>query len=325
MNWLTKSTEHEMPNEVTTQLGTVALALTIDRFVGEWPNALHPVVWMGHVIATLERAAPRTGPMRQLVFGAGLALAVPALFGSAAHLLMSRIHRSDALVVVLGALVLKSTFALGALGKAARAVEHALRRNALEDARFGLRSLCSRDPSRLSAPDLVAATIESVAENASDSFVAPLIYYVMFGVPGAIVYRAINTMDAMIGYHGRYEYLGKAAARLDDALNFLPARITAVLLLAAGTLRGKSVRRAWSIWRRDASTTESPNAGRPMATMAGLLGVQLEKHGCYRLGDPVNVLTVHQIAEAWRLVTIAAALAISLVLCALGARHVYGS
>src|SRR6185436_5493686 len=103
-------------------------------------------------------------------------------------------------------------FALAALGRAGRAVASALRARDLPAARHGLRSLCSRDPARLDEPRLAAAAIESLAENASDSFVAPLFYYALFGLPGALAYRAANTLDAMIGYHGRFEYLGKPAA-----------------------------------------------------------------------------------------------------------------
>jgi adenosylcobinamide-phosphate synthase len=132
----------------------------------------------------------------------------------------------------------------------------------------------------------VAATIESVAENASDSFVAPLFWFALLGLPGAVFYRAVNTLDAMIGYRGKYEWLGKTAARLDDALNFVPARITAGLLLAAAWLQRRDVRRAMRILARDGSRTETPNAGRPMAAMAGVLGVELTKPGHYRLGDP---------------------------------------
>jgi len=106
-------------------------------------------------------------------------------------------------MVVLGVVLLKSTFALRALERAALDVERALGREAIDDARFGLRSLCSRDASHLDPPELVAATIESVAENLSDSFVAPLFYYALFGIPGAMAYRSVNTLDAMIGYHGR--------------------------------------------------------------------------------------------------------------------------
>src|SRR5258707_3875514 len=127
-------------------------------------------------------------------------------------------------------------FALRGLGREAQRMRDALAAGSLDEARERLRSLCSRDPSALDASALVAGTIESVAENASDSFVAPLFWFALLGLPGAVFYRAANTLDAMIGYHGKYEWLGKTAARLDDALNFVPARITAGLLLAAAWL-----------------------------------------------------------------------------------------
>src|SRR4029077_4357780 len=167
------------------------------------------------------------------------------------------------------------------LGAAAHRVSRALARGDLAAARQGLASLCSRDPAALDGPALAAATIESLAENASDSVVAPLFYFALFGIPGAVFYRAVNTLDAMIGYHGRYEYLGKAAARFDDLLNLIPARLTAWLLLGAGSLTAADATRGWSICRRDGGNTESPNAGRPMAAMAGLLGVELVKAGHY--------------------------------------------
>jgi adenosylcobinamide-phosphate synthase len=133
-----------------------------------------------------------------------------------------------------------------------------------------------------------SAAIESIAENLSDSLVAPLFYYVVFGVPGALAYRAINTLDAMIGYHGRYEYLGRAAAKLDDLANLIPARLTAALLFFAAGLAGASPRAALAIGLRDHARTESPNAGWPMAVMGGALGVELEKVGHYVLGRPAE-------------------------------------
>src|SRR5690606_33443151 len=125
------------------------------------------------------------------------------------------------------------------------------------------------------------------------------------------------TLDAMIGYHGRYEYLGKASARLDDILNFVPARITALLLLVAGALCRHDVRSGWRVLRRDGHTTESPNAGRPMAAMAGLLRVQLEKADHYRLGDAVEPLRAETIDRAWRIVFVCAALAFGTALAVL--------
>jgi adenosylcobinamide-phosphate synthase len=296
-------------------LAPLAGALAFDCLLGEPPAAVHPVVWMGRAIAFADRRAMSwaRGPVAQLVAGALIALAVPALFALGAGWLLSAAARVPVPGVALLAAtwLLTSSFALRALGAAGLAVSRALARGDVAGGRRGLASLCSRDAGALEPPALVAAAVESLAENASDSVVAPLFYYALFGIPGAIFYRAVNTLDAMIGYHGRYEYLGKVSARLDDLLNLMPARLTALLLLAAGALAGGDVRRGWSVLRRDGGKTESPNAGRPMAAMAGLLGVELEKAGHYRLGepDPLRPLSPATIAQAWRLVAVAALLA----------------
>ena len=146
---------------------------------------------------------------------------------------------------------------------------------------------------------------------------APLLAYAAFGLPGAVAYRAANTLDAMIGYRGRFEYLGKATARFDDLLNLIPSRLTAGFLLAAGGLVQANVRDGLRVLRRDRGATASPNAGWPMAAMAGLLGVSLEKPGYYRLGDATKAVTAEDIDRAWRIVAIAAALAGALVLAIL--------
>ena len=214
----------------------------------------------------------------------------------------------------------KSTFAARALGRAAGVVARGLRAGDLPGARAGLRSLCSRDPSRLDGAALAAGAVESVAENSSDSVVAPLFFAVLFGVPGAIAYRAVNTLDAMIGYHGRFEWLGKASARLDDLLNLIPARLTAGLLLVAGALCGHDAGAGWRVLRRDGWRTESPNAGRPMAAMAGLLGVELAKPGHYRLGDARRPVDAAAIVAAWRVASLAMGLAFALAALALWLR-----
>jgi adenosylcobinamide-phosphate synthase len=136
---------------------------------------------------------------------------------------------------------------------------------------------------------LINGGIESLAENLSDSVVAPLFFLCVGGLPCAVFYRAVNTLDAMIGYRGRFEWLGKAAARLDDVLNFLPARATAWLLwLAAVSCRRSqrlSLARGLAVWRADRARTPSPNGGHPMAMAAGLLGLRLDKPGTYVLGE----------------------------------------
>jgi adenosylcobinamide-phosphate synthase len=144
--------------------------------------------------------------------------------------------------------------------------------------------LVSRDTTTLDAPRIAAATIESVAENSSDGVVAPLFAYALLGLPGAFAYRWLNTIDSLWGYRDpAREWLGKAGARADDIANWLPARLTALLLVVASFWCGQPGQ-AWRIWQRDARHTASPNAGHPMSAMAGALGVELEKMGHYQLG-----------------------------------------
>jgi len=297
-------------------------AVALDAGFGEPPNALHPVAWLGRAAAFVIARAPRTGAIRQLVFGGAVALIVPLACAAVAAGLVAATARWPIAQLAVAIAILKPTFALRALGQAADQVRRALAAGDLAAARAGLASLCSRDASELDAPLVAAAAVESVAENASDSVVAPLFYFAVFGLPGAVAYRAVNTLDAMIGYRGRYEYLGKAAARLDDLLNLVPARLTAMLLVAAAALSGRDAAAGWRVLRRDGGRTASPNAGRPMAAMAGLLGVVLEKPGHYRLGAPGGAAGAATIRAAWRVVIVACALACALVVLALGARHV---
>ena len=285
-------------------------AAAIDATLGEPPNPLHPVVWIGTSIQRLVAWAPLRGRVAPFAYGLLLAVAVPAFWALLTWLALDNLAPHPAIGFLVGVFLLKSSFSLRGLGRAARVVETALVRGDLSSARFELRSLCSRDASALDEPLLAAAVVESVAENASDSFVAPLFYFALFGVPGAIFYRAVNTLDAMIGYRGKYEWLGKASARIDDLLNLIPARLTAALLLVAGKLLGLDLREGWRVLLRDGRSTESPNAGLPMATMAGLLRVRLEKRGCYVLGDPLEPVEVKTIDRAWRTARTAALLAV---------------
>src|SRR5438128_397729 len=182
-----------MHSGVESALGILAAAVLVDWLLGEYPRALHPVVWIGKVISGLLWAAPREGWWRQLAFGAGLALAVCGLAVGVSLLAIRLAAPFLVLEVVVGVFFLKASFALRELGQAAFRVVRPLREGDLPRAREALRSLCGRDPSCLDQEDLLAATIESLAENASDSFVAPLFYYLLLGVSGAVGYRAINT------------------------------------------------------------------------------------------------------------------------------------
>ena len=249
------------------------LALALDSVTGEPPARLHPVVWMGTLLDWLEVRAPR-GERARCGYGIAVALGLPLLWG-----VLGRGLTAVAPWWVHG-VALNSTFAGRSLLESARRVEKDLGIGDVDGARVNLRWLVSRRTDNLDSGLIAAAAIESLAENYVDSWLAPLAAYALFGLGGALAYRAANTADAMWGYRSaEYEWLGKAAARLDDVLNSLPARCGGLLLVIAGP----RPRAALAVWRRDARFTASPNAGQSMATVAGHLGVRLEKSGHYVL------------------------------------------
>ena len=267
-------------------IAMLGLAVGLDLVLGEPPRALHPVVWMGRVIGAVERVGLSRGRVLALVMGLLVALVVPLAFGGAAALLMLGLREVGTVAYILGgAVALKTTFSVRDLGRAATRVRRSLEGEDMVAAGAGLASLVSREVAGLTTPQMASAAVESVAENAPDSFLAPWLAFALLGVPGAVAYRAVNTLDAMIGYHGRYEWFGKASARLDDLLNLAPARMAGLLVVVAGAIGGFPAARAWRVMWREHGRTESPNAGWPMSAMAGVLGVQLEKVGHYQLGD----------------------------------------
>ena len=288
------------------------LALLMDLALGEPPNRLHPTVWIGNTVALAERIAPgpQTAPPLQLTFGIGMALLIPSAWGAAAWAVsfgLMQLHPLAYLLVV--AALLKTTFSVRMLHRVAAGIGRILTAGDIAEARRQMSALVSRDTSQLTAGQMAAGAIESVAENITDSIVGPLLAFALFGLPGAVAYRAINTLDSMVGYHGRYEYLGKASARLDDLVNLLPARLAAALLwLSTAALPGMAGGRAWRIMFAHRGRTESPNAGWTMAAMAGGLGVTLEKVGHYRLGDPAPEPETHHIGRANRALHVTTAL-----------------
>jgi len=301
------------------RLLTLVIAQVIDRVLGEPPAALHPVVWIGALAATMERRVRITDPTAQLAAGAALVCVVvgsASVIATLAEAVLGRLPWG--LRILLRAVVLKPTFAVRELVQAAERVRVPLETGDIAAARAALRDLVSRDATRLDTGLVSAAAIESVAENASDAIVAPWLAFVVAGLPGAYAYRAVNTLDAMVGYHGRYEHLGKPAARCDDLLNLIPARLTAVLLIA-GALLERTAQSAWRTMLRDHTATASPNAGWPMAAMAGALQVRLEKIGHYVLGRDFRPPGSADIATASRLVSrLAAVVGWGLMLVGLG-------
>ena len=271
------------------------VALALDLILGDPPTRYHPVGWMGRLISIMVRFAPRRSRSLSLCYGLFMVLVVAAICVTPVYFLLDYLDQASRIAyIIISALLLKSVFSVRGLYRSAAEVKTHLENNAVADARDVMPSLVSREPGKMDERQLVAATVESIAENTSDSFVAPLFWFLVLGVPGAVGYRVINTFDSMVGYRGRYEYLGKFASRLDDVLNLIPARLTGLMVVIAAGVR-KKANASWRIMLRDHARTESPNAGWPMSAAAGALGVRLSKEGCYELGDdsePLNAATI---------------------------------
>jgi adenosylcobinamide-phosphate synthase len=283
------------------------IALTLDLIFGEPPNTWHPVAWLGKLISWETKLAPHRGRLRQLAYGVGMILITLGLIVTVVFFLLAYLGKFNFIAyAIVAGLLLKFSFSLRGLSRAVDTVRTLLSKDELAQARLSLRSLVSRDTAKLSKSQVISATVESAAENICDGFVAPLFYFFLFGVAGAIAYRVINTFDTMIGYHGQWEYLGKLAARLDDVANFIPARLTAMILVLASLVCRKNVSQAWHIMIRDHNKTESPNAGWTMSAVAGALEVQLEKAGHYKLGDNHLPLSLNIIDASRQIIMVAA-------------------
>ena len=302
---------------VLVSAAVLAMALGLELLVGDPVSRWHPVALFGRVMGLFIDRAPAAPPGSQLFSGLALVAGGATLVSVGCAVLLRTAGGAHPLIAIaLGAALLKTSFSLRQLQDEAARTGTLLAREGVTAARGPLSALVSRDIDELSPSLAASAAVESLAENLSDSFVAPLLYYVFLGVPGALAYRAINTLDAMIGYHGRYEYLGRAAAKLDDVASYIPARITAALLVISAGLAGANGLQAVTIGIRDHSRTASPNSGWPMAVMAGALETQLEKAGYYRLGNPGRMPDPMMIQDAIGIVRLAAALTCMLVFVA---------
>ncbi len=285
----------------STRSQALFIALAADALLGDPPNAWHPVVRLGGWMRLGERLAP-TGNAARLGWG--------ALWLAGGIVITGGIARLVPRYALAQGLIASTLLAYRGLDRAVGEVQAALEADDLHEARRLLSwHLVSRATDDLSADEVAAAAIESLAENLSDSLIAPALAYLVGGLPGMAIYRLTNTADAMWGYHNeRYEHLGKAAAQLDDALNLVPARLTAVLITLAAQLVNGQGATAWRTAWRDAGRTASPNAGWPMAALAGALATTLTKRDHYSLGDGARIPDAALIGEARALARVAVVL-----------------
>jgi adenosylcobinamide-phosphate synthase len=256
------------------------LGFAADAVLGD-PRKWHPVAGFGTVAQRLENLTYRDHKVPGAAYtvvlaGSAVALGVVAERAGRRHPVVRVLTTATATWIALGGKSLASEGA--SMGRELDAGD-------VEAARKRLPSLCGRSPNALDATALARATVESVAENTSDAVVAPLFWGALFGVPGLLGYRAVNTLDAMVGHRSpRYRRFGWAAARLDDVVNLLPARAAAALTVAGAPVVGGSAQGAWHAWRRDAAAHPSPNAGRVEAAFAGALEIRLGGRTVYAHG-----------------------------------------
>lgn len=286
------------------------LAFFIDSLIGDPRSSLHPVVIMGKFIGLLERLfrKEKDSPKIQIVKGALLVLLVLAISWSVTYgLLMIAGKFSNIFEDVLGILLLSFFICPRSLAEAGFELRGLLEKGDLPEARRKVGWIVGRDTDSLDEAEITRATVETIAENTVDGIIAPLFFYFIGGVPMAALYRAANTMDSMLGYKNeKYLYFGKVAARTDDVLNIIPARITGILTVISAMAMNYNWKNSFKIMLRDASGHPSPNGGYPEASTAGALNIRLGGFNYYfgkksfraYMGDNIEALTREKIYGA---------------------------
>ncbi|MBS7643420.1 cobalamin biosynthesis protein [Candidatus Bathyarchaeota archaeon] len=302
--------------ELATLVAVLTLALLIDLALGEPPKKIHLTVWIGTLIEFLKPKLRNKSSNIEKLNGILLALTVVGFFAISSYftLLILRQYIGRIAYVVVAAFFLKQTFAIRSMEHHAVPIATALEDGDIKTARGLLQHLVRRGTWNLNEQQVISGAVESIAEGTVDGVTSAIFYFALAGIPGAIAFRAINTLDSIVGYKDpEHAYLGWFSARLDTIANFIPARLTALLMVLAAWLSGESWRNARRILSRDKGKTDSLNAGWPMSTMAGALNVQLEKLNCYTLGDANEELTARHIARALRIMKLTIILFIAFI------------
>ena len=304
------------------------IGFLIDFIVGDPQGLWHPVCGIGSLISRMEKKLRKNTadtPQNLLLAGAALAVTIPCMtVVITAVLLLAAGFIHPYLRFVLICVLDGWILAARSLKTESMKVYRRLKEKDLNGARHAVSMIVGRDTERLTAEGVTRAAVETVAENASDGVIAPLLFLLFFGPVGGFFYKAVNTMDSMVGYKNeKYLYFGRAAAKLDDLVNYIPARLTGLAFTAAACLiPGMSGKNAFKIWRRDRRNHKSPNSAQSESACAGALGVQLAGDAWYfgelyhkpAIGDALRPIEPEDIPRANRLMYVASVL--TLVVCA---------
>ncbi len=286
-----------------------ALALLIDLVLGEYPDKIHPTIGIGKLISYLKPKAKHPDPRVEKANGVLMALTIMLIAALPVFALLYWLRTlpfpyGEILYILVGAILFKATFAVSGMGQYTKPIAAALKKNDLAGARKWLPFIVRRDPNSLNERQIISAAVESIAESTTDGITAPFFFFALFGVPGAFAYRVINTLDSMVGYKNvENKNIGWFSAKMDTYTNYIPARLTAYLMVAAAFLLGEDWKESYRILQRDKHKTASPNAGYTISAMAGALNIQLEKQGYYKLGDDQGI-DAEDIPKALRVMTL---------------------
>ena len=298
----------------------VGFALLLDFLIGDPKTKYHPTAWIGKLIAVLVPFTRNNSPKKELFGGILIVFAVVAIVSALLVALDFGISLltidivSLVVSIAVGSILLKTTIAIRGMQKHALAVVDALEKDDLDSARNHLSMIVKRNTKHLDKNHISSAVLESVSENTVDGITGPLFYYAIFGLPGAFVYRAINTIDSMIGYKtSLFRNIGWFGANCDTILNYIPSRLTGLVMILSALILGYNWKESFYIMRRDGKKLESPNAGFPIAALAGALGTKLEKINYYAVGDGNIEFTKSHIISAIRLMKVSSILFCGLI------------
>ena len=287
------------------------LAFFIDLVLGEYPDRIHPTIGIGKMITFLKSKSKSPNPKVEKTNGVLMALTIILVVSLPIFVLLFWLRLlpyGEILYIIVGAILFKATFAITGMGQYTKPIAKALKQKDLAEARKWLPYIVRRDPNSLNERQIISAAVESIAESTTDGITAPFFFYALFGVPGAFAYRVINTLDSRVGYkNAEFKNIGWFSAKMDTITNYIPARVTAYLMVVAAFILREDWRESYRILQRDKHKTASPNAGYTISAMAGALNIQLEKQGYYTLGDDHGIVAEH-IPKALRVMTVAAIL-----------------
>jgi len=286
------------------------LAFLIDLVFGEIPDRIHPTLWMGKITDYIKPKLTNENPRVEKINGVLLCLLLITLFAVPAYFVLFWVREFLGWLpyILASAIALKTSFAIKCMKHYTLPVADAVEKGDYDRAKRLLPFIVRRSPKELTKRHIISAAVETIAEGTTDGITSPFFYFALFGVPGAVAFRVVNTLDSMVGYKDRTHInIGWFSAKTDTIANYIPARLTAILMMLAALLLRENWRESRRILQRDRKNMASVNAGWTIAAMAGALNIQLEKPGFYKIGDNIDLSPIH-IKKALRIMTLTAIL-----------------